>query len=194
MILVVLVLTLTTLALPLTGLCDVRIQKAEVEKALEENDPEALVRRYLIPYLERDPKMAMMFAAELNISNGAPDSRNFGERGMFNMLVDAGYVLDNYQELEPRAEEIFGEAKRLLLGPWKNGGSTVFNFSNRDNTKQLNYLTGKWEKNDNRLPIIRVEHYTEYTNKKRVAYISCDYKNLKEDGYYHAEFSIVRTL
>lgn len=189
---VVMVLLLTNLATPLEGHCAVIIRQKTLEKALDENDPEYIVRNYLFPYLEKNPRVALLFAAELNISNGAPDTRDFGERGMFNKLVDATYVLEHYEELEPQAGKILGEVKRLLLGPWKNEGSTTFNFSHRSDVRELCYETGRWVDVDE-APIIRIEHYTEYTHQKRVAYVACEYTTPQEDGDYLASFQIART-
>lgn len=189
---VVLVLILTNLALPLEGHSAVIIRQNTLKRAVDENDPESIVRNYLLPYLEKNPKIALLFAAELNISNGAPDTRDFGERGMYGKLVDATYVLDHYEELEPQAGKILEEVKRLLLGPWENKGSTSFNFSHRSNVRELCYETGKWVTVDE-APIIRIEHYTEYTHQKRVAYVACEYTTPQDDGDYLATFQIART-
>ena len=64
-------------------------------------------------------KQAVIFSAELNLSNGNPYTRDFGERGMFGRLVIGEQVARNIDEFIDDADSIFAEAKRLMLGPWK---------------------------------------------------------------------------
>lgn len=182
---------LTAGTLPTAGLATVQVEDTVIEEALEANDPEWLIRNYLIPYLEENPQAALLFAAEMNLSNGSPKSRDFGERGMFTKLVDARYVMDHYDELEPMKDDILAEAERLLVGPWKNGGRTTFSFTSRSNMRELCYETGQWTEGVT-TPIILVVHYTEYTNKKKVLYLSCDFNHPQEDGSYSIGFNILR--
>lgn len=178
---------------PVAGHSTVHVAETEVEWALQEDDAEWLIRNYLLPYLEENPQAALLFAAEMNISNGNPKTRNFGERGMFTKLVDANYVMAHMDELEEKREDILREVERLLVGPWENGGSTTFSFGFRTNMQELCYETGKWVET-RQTPTILVVHHTEYTNKRRVLYLSCDYKNLQDDGSYSLGFNILRKV
>lgn len=123
--------------------------------------------------LANDTQALLLFAGELNISNGPPDTRDFGERGMFGKLVNAQYVRDHYADFEPRRDVILEEVRRLLLGPWENGGNTSFSCKMKRDVRVLDYATGDWNKTKEVL-CIRVEHVTEMSNKTRVAYIAWD--------------------
>ena len=91
-------------------------------------------------------KQSIIFSAELNISNGNPYTRDFGERGMFGKLVTGEAVSKNIDEYIDDADSIFAEAKRLMFGPWENGGKTELSFYKVSGGKQLDLDTGKWVK------------------------------------------------
>lgn len=138
--------------------------------AVPADNPEDTVQQYLMPQLKENNKALMLFAAELNISNGDPAKRNFGERYMFGKLVSADTVVQAEEELQLNGVDIASEVERLLLGPWHNNGSSKLIMVNVGEGKALNLETGKWEKTSGDVAI-RVEHTTEYYNKGRVAYI-----------------------
>lgn len=86
----------------------IRIPKNVMEQVLAANDATVLVRDYFFPYLEQNDFAALLFSAELNLSNGSPYIRTFdrtdvngdgkfesgwGERTMFGKLIDNGYIL-----------------------------------------------------------------------------------------------------
>lgn len=139
-----------------------------------------------IPYLYNNPEHAMVFAAEINISNGNPTSRDFGERYMFGKLVTYQYVYENMEELLLIDEErIIDEVVRLLVGDWYNNGSTTFSFKKLKGRKVFDFDKKSWIKKKE-VNAIKVEHITEYANKKRVSYVAYD----KNNGEYC--FSIVK--
>ena len=59
----------------------------------------------------------MLFASELNISNGNPYTRDYGERGMFDKLESAESIFNRWDEYD--AETVYTEVYRLLFGPFK---------------------------------------------------------------------------
>lgn len=128
-----------------------------------------------------DGKQAVIFSAELNISNGNPYTRNFGERGMFGKLVTGETVAKNIDEYIDDADSIFVEAKRLIFGPWENGGKTELSFYKAVGGKQLDLDTGKWVKSKGG-DAIRLRHTTEYMGKIRYAYILTDSLTLWKRG------------
>lgn len=124
---------------------------------------------------------SIVFSAELNISNGNPYTRDFGERGMFGKLVTGETVAKNIDEYIGDADRIFDEAKRLMFGPWQNGGKTELSFYNAVGGKQLDLDTGKWVKSKGG-DAIRLRHTTEYMGKIRYAYILTDSLTLWKRG------------
>lgn len=122
----------------------------------------------LLPYLQDNPQALMLFAAELNISNGDPYARDYGERGMFGCLESAESIFRRYDEFD--AEKVFDEVKRLLFGPFTNNGYTEFSYAEVGKGIILNYETGKWEKTEGGVAI-RIKHVTEYYNKVRYRYL-----------------------
>ena len=128
-----------------------------------------------------DGKQAVIFSAELNLSNGNPYTRDFGERGMFGRLVIGEQVARNIDEFIDDADSIFAEAKRLMVGPWKNGGKTELSFYKAVGGKQLDLDTGKWVKSQGG-DAIRLRHTTEYMGKIRYAYILTDSLTLWKRG------------
>lgn len=131
------------------------------------NDPLAeAVMLEVMQFLEGDVQAQLLFAAEMELSNGPPDTRDYGERGMFGKLRFAWQVLDNLAEYAPRVDEIWEEANRLLFGPWKNDGRTVFSFVTRKNVRILDFETGEWCHID-QVECVKATHYTEISGKKR---------------------------
>ena len=124
---------------------------------------------------------SIVFSAELNISNGNPYTRDFGERGMFGKLVTGETVVKNIDEYMGDAYRIFAEAKRLMFGPWKNGGKTELSFYKVSGGKQLDLDTGKWVKSKGG-DAIRLRHTSEYMGKIRYAYILTDSLTLWKRG------------
>lgn len=193
----------------------VRIPAQVMQNAIKNNDAGSIIEKYLYPMLNEDDSIALLFASELNISNGCPFIRNvfdggWGERAIFGRLITAGTV-EKYMDTEIRpgmsnaelALLACGETYRLLFGKpydeivpnthWLRNGKTTFSFSYRHmtNGKTLDYSTGKWVKTPGVVWCIRAQHTTEYYGEQRNAYIACDWKNEK-DGYYTATFGIVR--
>lgn len=128
-----------------------------------------------------DGKQAVIFSAELNLSNGNPYTRDFGERGMFSRLVIGEQVAKNIDEFIDDADSIFAEAKRLMVGPWKNGGKTELSFYKAVGGKQLDLDTGKWVRSKGG-DAIRLRHTSEYMGKIRYAYILTDSLTLWKRG------------
>ena len=128
-----------------------------------------------------DGKQAVIFSAELNLSNGNPYTRDFGERGMFGRLVIGEQVARNIDEFIDDAGSIFAEAKRLMFGPWQNGGKTELSFYKAKGGKQLDLDTGKWVKSKGG-DAIRLRHTSEYMGKIRYAYILTDSLTLWKRG------------
>ena len=126
-------------------------------------------------------KQAVIFSAELNLSNGNPYTRDFGERGMFGRLVIGEQVARNIDEFIDDADSIFAEAKRLMFGPWENGGKTELSFYKANGGKQLDLDTGKWVKSKGG-DAIRLRHTSEYMGKIRYAYILTDSLTLWKRG------------
>ena len=124
---------------------------------------------------------SIIFSAELNISNGNPYTRDFGERGMFGKLVTGETVAKNVNEYIDDADRIFAEAKRLIFGPWQNGGKTELSFYAAKGGKQLDLDTGKWVKSKGG-DAIRLRHTSEYMGKIRYAYILTDSLTLWKRG------------
>ena len=131
--------------------------------------------------IKYDGKQAVIFSAELNLSNGNPYTRDFGERGMFGKLVTGETVAKNIDEYIDDADRIFAEAKRLIFGPWENGGKTELSFYKAVGGKQLDLDTGKWVKSKGG-DAIRLRHTTEYMGKIRYAYILTDSITLWKRG------------
>jgi len=123
----------------------------------------------VIETMQLEGVQAIVFAAELNISNGNPYTRDYGERGMFGKLVFGDKVAQSGEYLD-KSEAIFAEAKRLLLGPWINNGRSDLTFCKVGKGIQLNLDTGEWIKS-NGGNAIRVCHVVEYMGGNRRAYI-----------------------
>ena len=128
-----------------------------------------------------DSKQAIIFSAELNLSNGNPYTRDFGERGMFGKLVTGERIVNNIDEYIDDADSIFAEAKRLIFGPWQNGGKTELSFYKAVGGTQLDLDTGKWVKSKGG-DAIRLRHTSEYMGKIRYAYILTDSLTLWRRG------------
>ena len=126
-------------------------------------------------------KQSLVFSSELNISNGNPYTRDFGERGMFGKLVTGETVVKNIDEYIDDADSIFAEAKRLMIGSWQNGGKTELSFYKVSGGKQLDLDTGKWVKSKGG-DAIRLRHTSEYMGKIRYAYILTDSLTLWKRG------------
>ena len=135
----------------------------------------------IIDEIGLNPLNLIVFSAELNISNGSPYTRDFGERGMFGKLVTGETVAKNIDEYIGDADRIFAEAKRLIFGPWKNGGKTELSFYKAVGGKQLDLDTGKWVKSKGG-DAIRLRHTSEYMGKIRYAYILTDSLTLWRRG------------
>ena len=126
-------------------------------------------------------KQSVIFSAELNLSNGNPYTRDFGERGMFGKLVTGETISKNIDGYIDDADRIFAEAKRLIFGPWENGGKTELSFYKAKGGKQLDLDTGKWVKSKGG-DAIRLRHTSEYMGKIRYAYILTDSLTLWKRG------------
>lgn len=135
----------------------------------------------LIDTISLTANQSIIFSAELNLSNGNPYTRDFGERGMFGKLVIGEQVARNIDEFIDDADTIFAEAKRLMIGPWKNGGNTELSFYKAKGGKQLDLDTGKWIKSKGG-DAIRLRHTSEYMGKIRYAYILVDSLTLWRRG------------
>ena len=135
----------------------------------------------MIDDIRLNPLNSIVFSAELNISNGNPYTRDFGERGMFGKLVTGETVAKNINEYIGDADSIFAEAKRLIVGPWQNGGKTELSFHKVVGGKQLDLDTGKWVKSKGG-DAIRLRHTSEYMGKIRYAYILTDSLTLWKRG------------
>lgn len=120
---------------------------------------------------------SIVFASELNISNGNPYTRDFGERGMFGKLVHSFHAVQDMDTYIEHAEAIYAEALRLLLGPWESGGDTEMSFCNVGKGMLLDLDSGKWVRSNGGFAI-KVRHTTEYMNKVRYAFILVDEKTL----------------
>lgn len=125
----------------------------------------------IVQEINLEGKQALIFSAELNLSNGNPYTRDYGERGMFGKLVMAETL--DVDEYICRADSIFSEAKRLMLGPWKNGGRTEMTYCTVGRGVKLDLDTGKWIRSGGG-DAIRIVHTTEYMNSIRAAYILLD--------------------
>ena len=135
----------------------------------------------IIDEIGLNPLNLIVFSAELNISNGNSYTRDFGERGMFGKLVTGETIAKNIDEYIGDADRIFAEAKRLIFGPWKNGGKTELSFYKVSGGKQLDLDTGKWVKSKGG-DAIRLRHTSEYMGKIRYAYILTDSLTLWRRG------------
>ena len=135
----------------------------------------------ILETFQLDGAKAVIFSAELNISNGDPYTRDFGERGMFGKLVMGENVARSMEDYIDKSDAIFAEAKRLMIGPWENGGYTEMTFCKVGKGKKLDLETGKWV-NSNGGVAIRLHHITEYMNSSRSAYILVYERTLWKKG------------
>ena len=135
----------------------------------------------IVENISLDGLQSVIFSAELNLSNGDPYTRDFGERGMFGKLVIGEQVAKNIDEYIDDVDRIFAEAKRLIFGPWQNGGKTELSFYKAVGGKQLDLDTGKWVKSKGG-DAIRLRHTSEYMGKIRYAYILTDSLTLWKRG------------
>ena len=124
----------------------------------------------IIEGLQFEGMQALYFAAELNIDNGNPYIRDHGERGMFGELV---FATDDLTEYLDQSQEIFAEAKRLLIGPLYGYGCTSLELCKVGRGIQLDLETGEWIKSKGG-QAIRIIHQTEYMGGNRRAYILLD--------------------
>jgi hypothetical protein len=143
-------------------------------------NPKPLNPIEVIEAMQLDGKQAVIFSADLNIDNGNPYTRNHGERGMFGKLVFGNEEKDVAEYID-RADEIFAEAKRLLIGPLLGYGKTDLTYCEVGKGVQLDLETGKWLKSKGG-EAIRVDHWTEYMGGKRRAYILLDVLTLWRKG------------
>ena len=193
--------------------CDVKIPASVMQSAIANNDAGAIIRDYLFPMLDEDDSIALLFASELNISNGSPHIRSltdggWGERAMFGRLVTAGTVEKNIDgnirddmSNAALADLVRAETYRLLFGKryndtlkndgWLKNGNTTFAFKYRMKCSVLDYATGKFVPRKKPTYVIMAKHTTEYSGAKRYAYIECDWKH-ETNGHYLATFGIVR--
>lgn len=127
----------------------------------------------IIKNFDFTPQEKIIFSAELNISNGDPFTRDYGERGMFGKLVHCYDVKKNMGLYIGDSDRIYSEAIRLLIGPWKNGGSSQLRIVDVGKGYALDLENGKWVHSKGG-KAIEVVHTTEYMNGKRKAYILID--------------------
>lgn len=111
----------------------------------------------------------VVFAAELNISNGRQEHGN-GERGIFGRLVHANTIIAMPDKLR-FAESARAEVTRLLLGPWVAPGNTELKLVRR-NGLALDLQTGKWHPYSGQAIVAR--HVTEYFGGLRVSLLAID--------------------
>lgn len=90
-------------------------------------------------------------------------------------------ISKNINEYIDDADRIFDEAKRLMLGPFFNGGQTELSYCRVSDGRQLELNSGKWIKSKGGLAI-RLRHTTEYKNKIRYAYILISDMTLWKNG------------
>jgi hypothetical protein len=117
--------------------------------------------------LNHEGQEALVFSAELNIDNGNPYTRDKGERGMFGKLV---FGTDDLSPYLDKADEIFAEAKRLIIGPLTGYGKSELSFCTVGKGIELDLHTGKWVKSRGG-EAVRVVHNTEYMGGLRRRYI-----------------------
>ena len=187
-----------------TSLAEIAIPASVMDAAVSENNAGTIIRDYLFPYLETNDTAALLFAAELNISNGNPHIRDineggWGERAMFGRLLTAGTVM---KYLSARinlrmsnaylADIVRTETYRLLFGPWKREGATQFTFGYKVKGSVLDYTTGTFIKNTRPIYAIRITHTTEYSSATRYAYLECDWKHNTANGNYMVTFGVAR--
>lgn len=193
--------------------CDVQIPASVMQSAIANNDAGEIINDYLFPMLDEDDSIALLFSAELNISNGSPHIRSladggWGERAMFGRLITAGTVekfidgnIRDDMSNAALADLVRAETYRLLFGKdyngllpnkaWIRNGKTTFAFKYRVKCSVLDYATGKFVRQKKPTYVILVTHSTEYSGAKRNAYIECDWKH-EVNGCYTATFGIVR--
>jgi hypothetical protein len=117
--------------------------------------------------LNHEGQEALVFSAELNIDNGNPYTRDKGERGMFGKLV---FGTDDLTPYLDKVDEIFAEAKRLILGPLTGYGKSELSFCTVGKGVELDLETGEWVKSKGG-DAIRIIHNTEYMGGLRRRYI-----------------------
>lgn len=127
----------------------------------------------LLPSLQENSRALYLFASELNISNGDPYTRDYGERGIFGRLESAESVL---KRTDLDTDKVYKETVRLLFGPFDKDGNTTFTFKRVGRGQVLDYDTGKWLSTDGGLAI-RIEHTTEYYGKTRIRLLLLDYES-----------------
>ena len=120
-----------------------------------------------IQNLTHEGREALIFSAELNIDNGNPYTRDKGERGMFGKLV---FGTDDLTEYLDKSDEIFAEAKRLIIGPLTGYGKSELSFCTVGKGVELDLKTGEWVRSKGG-PAVRVVHNTEYMGGLRRRYI-----------------------
>jgi len=117
--------------------------------------------------MNHEGQRALVFSSELNIDNGNPYTRDKGERGMFNKLV---FGTDDLTEYLDKSDEIFAEAKRLIIGPLTGYGKSELSFCTVGKGVELDLKTGEWVRSKGG-PAVRVVHNTEYMGGLRRRYI-----------------------
>jgi hypothetical protein len=152
------ILFMVTLIFIVTAYGEVKIPYDVMNEAVANNDAGLIIQEYLYPFLESNEVAAILFASELNISNGCPFIRNlndggWGERAMFGKLIASGTVMNcikNNKQINPNmnnemlANYVRAETYRLLFGEkyknlpipnqtgmltkWLRGGNTTFKF------------------------------------------------------------------
>jgi hypothetical protein len=156
------------LALALTGANAFTLPPSVMEEALKTSDFEAVIANYFMPSLS--PREAVVFCAELNISNGRPNLE-FGERYMFGRLESAGSAARmEYPEI--LSERAADEALRLLFGPWVKPGKTEMKLLRRTGLA-LDLKTGEWRPYSG--PVIFVRHITEHFGGLRTRFLALAY-------------------
>ena len=144
------------------------------------------VTEELLPFLEGNDEYAILFAAELGISNGPEYARLYGERGMFGRLVmaesDEGKL--DVSEFLPIVDDIRAEVERLLLNPCytpfghetgaPHYGKTEFSYRTFTDVMYLDYETCSWKRWPGEITALRIEHTTEYSGAKRYRCIAAD--------------------
>ena len=213
------ILSIIVLIVTVVACADVKIPADVMIKAVADKDAGSIIQDYLYPFLESNDVSSLLFASELNISNGCPHIRSlsdggWGERAMFGRLITSGTVMKylNTDNINPRMDNKYlagmvrEETFRLLFGSekftgkimhplvntgWIGKGKTTFKFGYRVKGKVLDLSIGKFVKKNHAVYGVLVTHITEYSGERRFAFIACDWKHEK-DGFYTASFGIVR--
>lgn len=138
---------------------------------VEYEDWPGFIDEYFLSELFINDYDMLMFAQELNISNG--EREKWGERYMFGRLESARSMDRRWMELS--ADDIYYislELQRLLIGPWLEPGHTEYKIIQAGSRKYNALIGNKWERISNEdLTILMITHYTDRYGSMRRAYL-----------------------